>query len=278
MTMLAHILTLAVVLVGTWNGKWFPSGRAEHRASPEREAQTISAAGQMLRSGLSRLDPLGTNDLILCFNEIRGPEVARELCSAIGRTNLSVAIVTAYRRRDRFDQQQDVIMTTLPVLDATWKLWKRKDRIYPPRGYAHARLRLPSGAEASVYAVHLKSNYGATTEELRLDNRAKRAAAIGQLISQEPRGSTVIIAGDFNADRWRAEFADETIFEQLEKAGFDNPLADLPAASRATYPSRRHGDSTLDYIMLRGMRVLRNPLIESSGSISDHDAVLMLCQ
>ena len=32
------ILLLAAVVVGTWNGNWFPSGRAEHRAHPDVEA------------------------------------------------------------------------------------------------------------------------------------------------------------------------------------------------------------------------------------------------
>ena len=40
---------LLALVVGTWNGEWFPSGRAEHRASDEVERETIRAAGQMLR-------------------------------------------------------------------------------------------------------------------------------------------------------------------------------------------------------------------------------------
>ena len=28
---------LAAVVVGTWNGNWFPTGRAEHRAHPDVE-------------------------------------------------------------------------------------------------------------------------------------------------------------------------------------------------------------------------------------------------
>ena len=50
------VMTIASILlalvVGTWNGEWFPSGRAEHRASDEVERETIRAAGQMLREGL----------------------------------------------------------------------------------------------------------------------------------------------------------------------------------------------------------------------------------
>ena len=99
-------LLLAAVTVGTWNGEWFPSGRAEHRAAPEIEEGAIRAAGRMLRAGLAQADPAGTNDLVLCFNEFRrdtdGASVAARLCQEVGRTNLHVAVVSGYRRRDRF--------------------------------------------------------------------------------------------------------------------------------------------------------------------------------
>ena len=49
---LASAILLAAVTVATWNGEWFPSGRAEHRASPEKEERTIRRAGDMLRRAL----------------------------------------------------------------------------------------------------------------------------------------------------------------------------------------------------------------------------------
>jgi endonuclease/exonuclease/phosphatase family metal-dependent hydrolase len=278
---------LAAVVVGTWNGNWFPSGRAEHRAHPDVEAATIKAVGAMLRGGIDALDPAGTNDLVLCFNEIRGPRVARELCSAIGRTNLSVAVVTGYRRRDRFDQQQDVIMTTLPVAEASWSLWKSSKGVRPPRGYAMAKVVVAPAVTSTVYAVHLKSNYGATTDELRAANREKRRLPIEQLVEMESPGKSrkkdaplergpAIIAGDFNADRWRREFAGETIFARLEEAGFENVLALLPEGSRGTHPNRRWGDSALDYIYVRGLEVKGPPSILPAGDLSDHQPVFAL--
>ena len=273
----SQFLAIAAVVVGTWNGKWFPSGRAEHRASPAVEAATIAAAGGMIRSGLAKIDPEGTNDLILCFNEIRNADAANGLCAAIGRTNLTVAIISGYRRRDRFDQQQDVIMTTLPVRMANWSLWRRPKRIFPPRGYAHAVIEFPGGREVSVYAVHLKSNYGATTEAIRRENRLKRMYPVEQMIEQGKNTPRVIIAGDFNADCWRKEFAEETIFKSFAAAGYENPLSRLPEGERATHPSRSFGDSTLDYVMVRGLKVVKNPVIEPSSAISDHSAVFVLC-
>ena len=272
---------IAAVVVGTWNGNWFPSGRAEHRAHPEVEAATVSAAAKMLASGLKSIDPAGTNDVILCLNEIRGPKAASNLVAQIGRKGLRVASVSAYRRRDRFDQQQDVIATTLPVAESHWSKWKVAKELTPPRGYAFAAVVLDPATTANVYAVHLKSNYGATTAKARAANREKRTLAIAQLADQEKRKRgraprPVLIAGDMNADRWSKEFADEKLFGILEEAGFENPLALLTPESRGTHPSRTHGDSALDYVFCRGVSAAEPPRIIPNDELSDHCAVFVL--
>ena len=284
MTLPASLL-LAAVTIGTWNGEWFPSGRAEHRAAPEIEQGAVRAAGRMLRAGLAQADPAGTNDLILCFNEFRrdtdGTSVAERLCREIGRPGLRVAVVSGYRRRDRFDQQQDVIATTLPVVEASWSVWKRpRDwSDTPPRGYARARVVVSPAVTATVYAVHLKSNYGQTTEALADANRRKRALAVGQILEQErPRrgkAAPVVLAGDFNADRWGAG-SNEVFFAALENAGYRNALALLPPGRRATYPgSGRFANLALDYVFLRGFTPAAPPWIVSGAGISDHDAVFV---
>jgi len=278
--MFACSLALALV-VGTWNGEWFPSGRAEHRANEQVERAAIRAAGQMLREGISAVDPAGSEDVVLCLNEIRDLETAQALCSEVGLTNLSVAVVTAYRRRDRFDQQQDVIMTTLPVAKANWSTWKTHKEATPPRGYAHADVVVSPAVTATVYAVHLKSNYGQTSEGIAHTNRLKRAHAIEQLIDQEKpkRGkckAPVIIAGDFNADRFSKSFAKETIFNSLEEAGFADAFEGVPAEGRLTLPgSGRHAGSTLDYIYMRGCGIERPPKVIPALRISDHEAVFV---
>jgi len=149
------LLLFAAVVVGTWNGNWFPSGRAEHRAHPDVETATSVAAAEMLAAGLRTIDPCGTNDVILVLNEIRGPRSASNLVARIGRAGLNVAIVSGYRRRDRFDQQQDVIATTLPVAEVHWSRWKDAGRMTPPRGYAFAAVVIDPATTANVYAVHL---------------------------------------------------------------------------------------------------------------------------
>lgn len=273
---------LAAVTVCTWNGEWFPSGRAEHRDTPENEARTIAAAGKLLSEGFAKADPTGTNDIILCLNEIRNAEAADGLLKAIGRTNLSVAVISGYRRRDRFDMQQDVIATTLPVVEANWSRWKNAWASTPPRGYAHALIELSPAVTASVYAVHLKSNYGQTTDSQAVTNRLKRTLAINQLIAQEKpkrgkNGGPMIIAGDFNADKWSPAFASETIFKSLEDAGFQNPLERISPVLRVTHPgSGRFGDSVLDYVFLRALDFVGNPLVVPAGEVSDHSPVFVI--
>lgn len=277
--MFAYALALAAVIFGTWNGKWFPSGRAEHRASAAVEARAIAGAGRFLRAGIARLDPQGTNDIILCINEIRDEETAAALCQAIGRTNLNVAIITRYRRRDRYDQQQDAILTTLPVAESHWFTWKRPTRnLYPPRGAACAALILNPATTAAVYSVHLKSNYGATSAAKKEANRVKRTQAIDQLLADSALRDkpVVLIAGDFNADKWRDEFKSETIFTAFKQNGFIDVLEQLPVEERVTYPNVWNGDSTLDYLMIRGMKAEGPTLTLSSEGISDHHAVLTL--
>ena len=279
MTMFFSIF--AAVVVGTWNGNWFPSGRAEHRAHPDVEAATVTAAAKMLAAGLREIDPLGTNDVILCLNEIRGPKAASNLVAQVGRKGLRVAVVSGYRRRDRFDQQQDVIATTLPVAEAHWSRWKSSGKTVPPRGCAFAAVVIDAATTANVYAVHLKSNYGATTPAIRESNREKRTLAISQLVEQERKkrgrpARPVVIAGDMNADRWSKEFADERLFGILEEAGFANPLATLAPDARGTHPSRRYGDSALDYVFCRGLESADRPRIVPNDGLSDHCALFAL--
>ena len=279
--MVGEFLVCASIVVGTWNGNWFPSGRAEHRAHPDVEAATITAAARMLADGLRTVDPVGTNDVILCLNEIRGPRVASNLVAQIGRKDLRVAIVSGYRRRDRFDQQQDVIATTLPVAEAHWSKWKVAGKATPPRGYAFAAVVVDPATTANVYAVHLKSNYGATTKETRAANCEKRTRANAQIVEQEKRkrgrpNRPVVVAGDMNADKWGKDFAEEKLFGMLEETGFANPLGDLPPKARGTHPSRKWGDSALDYVFCRGLKSVDGPRIVPNEELSDHYALFVL--
>ena len=267
------VVLWAAIVVGTWNGNWFPSGRAEHRAHPDVEDATITATAKMLRRGLKSVDPSGRDDVILVLNEMRGPRAASNLVARIGWPGLRMVSISGYRRRDRFDMQQDAIATTLPVVDNGWRKWSEAGRESPPRGYAYASVVVEPAVTARVCAVHLKSNYGATTDDRKRLDRAKRARSVAELLSLET-GSYVLVAGDMNADRWRSEFADERIFGLFDRAGFLDLLSLLPPDCRGTCPSRRWGDSALDYIFARGFDSVGSLRIEPAEELSDHWAFL----
>ena len=55
-----------------------------------------------------------------------------------------------------------------------------------------------------------------------------------------------------------------------------NPLADLPADARGTHPSRRYGDSALDYVFCRGLRTVGLPRIVPNDELSDHYALFVV--
>ena len=172
-------------------------------------------------------------------------------------------------------------MTTLPVAKANWSTWKTHKDAIPPRGYAHADVIVSPAVTATVYAVHLKSNYGQTTEDIAKANRLKRAYAIEQLVAQEKpkRGkfrAPVVIAGDFNADRFSKSFEKDTLFQTLLDAGFVDAFEGVPKDDRITHPgSGRHAGSTLDYIFMRGCSVESPPKVVPALRISDHDAVFV---
>ena len=273
-------LLLSAIIVGTWNGNWFPSGRAEHRAHPDVEAATSRAVARMLSDALATLDPEGTNEVVLCLNEIRG-NAATNLIAQIGRTNLCVAALSAYRRRDRFDQQQDLIATTLPVVTNGWAKFAAAGKETPPRGYAFAELLFAPAVTGKVYAVHLKSNYRANKKEVKDLNRAKRTRSVREILALEmPESPTrpVLVAGDMNADPWRAEFKDEEIFTLFEKAGFLNLLALLPPGERGTHPSARYGDSALDFVFSRGFSPRGVGRVFPNADLSDHQAFLTVIE
>ena len=274
------IAVLLAFVVGTWNGNWFPAGRSEYRAEPAVEAARIRAAGHCLAEGLKAVDPAGTNDVVLVLNEMRDEAVVQKLLESVGRKNLKIAAMTKYRLGDKADEQQDVVATTLPVVKSRWARWRYDPNGNPPRGYAFASVVVEPAVTAHVYAVHLKANGGGKDEAVALTNRLKRANAIGQFLKIESKGSVpVLLAGDFNTDCWNAKFADETLFKDLETAGFTNALASLPPKRRRTHVS----GMTLDYIMLRATAdcglVAASPLITPSASeFSDHFPVFVNVQ
>ena len=78
-------LLIFAVLVGSWNLKWFPSGRAEHRASARVETANIRDAADVIRANLTG------RGRVLFLQELRDPAACSNLVTAIGDDRLHVA-------------------------------------------------------------------------------------------------------------------------------------------------------------------------------------------
>ena len=271
--MLKSILIFAV-LAGSWNLKWFPSGRAEHRASQRVEAANIADAADVIRANLKG------NGRIMFVQEVRNPQACSNLVEAIGDPRLKVAVATAFRdfRDNRMQWQQLGILTDLPVLEAKWKYAKKADGMFVPRGYAYALLDGGSEGRIACFCVHLKSNYGARKAAMKKENMLKREAAIRQVLeaASECRADRILIAGDFNSDRFQKAFKDEKIFAILESAGFRDGWDGAELSERGTHPgSKRYPDSTLDYVFHKGYSRPVSRALAPAVPLSDHRMLVM---
>ena len=281
------------VLCGTWNLKWFPSGRAEHRAAPPVEATNIVDAADVVREGLQKAGLVssgesaivGETGVILFFQEVRDSAACSKLVDAVGATNLTVASVSAYRDWDnRLLWQQCGIATTLPVVESSWSYWKRSaTKLFLPRGYAYAVVDAGKDGLIACFCVHLKSNYGATKQEIREQNIQKREIVAKQIVDLTNKKiktadgrvvGRIIIAGDFNTDPTASSFEQEQTFPVLAQAGFVNCFAGLPLEKRGTHPGgKTYPDITFDYVLHRGFAQANEPVLSPAVPLSDHRMV-----
>jgi len=273
------ILSLCAVLCGTWNLKWYPSGRAEHRASERVEAANRADAAENVKNGL--VARVGKGDgVVLFFQEMRDGDVFSNLVATIEWDGLRMASVSSFRERDnRLGWQQCGIASNLPVVDSGFSYWKRPRKVFPPRGYAYALLDGGEDGLIACYCIHLKSDYGATTDEIRRANREKREVCMEQLVAaakkiKSPDGRPVkriLIGGDFNADPSAPRYGDERTAAILLEAGFKDGWAGVPGAERVTLPgSRRNPDRTLDFVYYRGFDACTLHVVDPEIPLSDH--------
>ena len=267
-------LVIFAVLAGSWNLKWFPSGRAEHRAYARVEAANIADAAEVIRDNLK-----GTGR-IMFLQELRSPQACSNLVAAIGDKTLKVAAASAFRdfRDNRLQWQQLGILTDLPVIESGWKYSKKAKGLFVPRGYAYALL--DGGAEGRIacFCVHLKSNYASKSLTKKKENMLKRESAISQVIEAAKycKADKIIIAGDFNSDRFQKNFKDEKIFIMLESEGYADGWKDAASSERGTYPGRgRYPDSTLDYVFQKGYGKCVSYALAPLVPLSDHRMAIM---
>lgn len=272
--MIKAFLIFAVV-AGSWNLKWFPSGRAEHRASKRVEAANIADAADVIRANLKG------NGRVMFLQEVRDVHACSNLVTAIGDTNLRVAVASAFRdfRDNRLQWQQLGILTDLPVIESKWKYAKKADGMFVPRGYAYALIDGGSEGRIACFCVHLKSNYGAKKPAAKKSNMLKREAMIRQVLDEakKVKADRILIAGDFNSDRFQESFAGERIFEMLESDGFVDGWDGVSASQRGTHPGNaRYADSTLDYIFSKGYPKCASHTLAPAVEVSDHRMLVMI--
>ena len=134
------------------------------------------------------------------------------------------------------------------------------------------------GGRIACFCVHLKSNYGANKPETKAANVAKRTAMMRQVLEAAKKVSAdrILIAGDFNADRFRRSFKDERIFPLLLEKGFSDAWEGLPLSARGTHPGNtRYPDSTIDYVFFRGFKGCKGQSLAPVHPVSDHRLAVM---
>ena len=270
---MVRLLVLAV-LAGSWNLKWFPSGRAEHRASPRVETANIHDAADVIRANFKG------KGRVLFLQELRDAQSCSNLVTAIGDPMLYVAVVSAFRdnRDNRLQWQQLGIVTDMPMIACEWKYAKKAGHAFVPRGYAYALLDGGREGRIACFCVHLKSNYGAYRAEVQDANAMRRLAMIRQVLSAAKKvdAAKTLIVGDFNADRFMPQFKSEKIFLLLEADGFLDGWMGAAAEERGTHPgSNKFPDSTLDYIFHRGFAKRISRTLAPNDFVSDHRMVVM---
>ena len=85
------------------------------------------------------------------------------------------------------------------------------------------------------------------------------------------RAAKVLIAGDFNPDRFQKAFKDERIFAMLESEWFKDCWEGASLSERGTHPGNtRYQDSTLDYVFYKGFAQCFSHSLVPSIPLSDH--------
>ena len=271
------------VVAGTWNLKWFPSGRAEHRAPAAKEKAAESDAARVAAEAVSAMRGSSKDcGIILFLQEMRDASCTSGLVARAGIKDLQVASVSSFIGRDRRrDWQQCAIATTYPVLASGWRVWRQRHGVKSPRGYAWALVDAGKDGVIACFCVHMKSNYGDVAETEKMTTWLKRMCSAEQLIEEVPqfaapdgrRATRAIVAGDFNTDIHAPEFDAEKTVRMFFADGWRDAFEGVPDAARATHPGKsRYRASTLDYILAKNMPAPAERRVFPSGGVSDHDA------
>jgi endonuclease/exonuclease/phosphatase family metal-dependent hydrolase len=253
--------TVQTIRIVAWNLQWFPGHKPE--PAPTAEAEHMESA----KAAVAQLKP----DVLL-LEEARDWESAAELCKVV--PNLEVHVVSHFEARP----QNQAVASKFPA-DSAWSDSWESGVITPPRGYSFAALKLPGHRFLLTYALHLKSNLGT----LSLDIRQRQAAAKQLLrhvnemlvIYRKQGPCAVVLGGDLNTSMDDPKFSQDQTIPALIKAGFHWTFEGVPFAERTTIPAKGgFADNCFDHVLTAG---LGKPLaaVQSFAGISDHNPVVM---
>ena len=271
------------VLVMTWNMKWFPSGKADLRISPEFERFKIAKAGTMLTEFADEVGYAADDGVILMTEEMRDAEVCSNLVVACGIPGLQLVAVSHFRDKGGYPiWQQSAVFSNLEVVEAGYQPWQSERHVEMPRGFTYAVLGRGDGLVAA-FCVHLKANVnwsGAVLETQK--NIYKREFASAQILEKlrelrtryGDRLTRAVVGGDFNTNEDDETFVSEATIRSFYGAHFRSCFRGWSQEQRTTPPaSGGFPGCTFDYILYRGFGHIRSRRIGVGAPISDHNPV-----
>jgi endonuclease/exonuclease/phosphatase family metal-dependent hydrolase len=246
----------------TWNMEYFPSKSSKDSSEA---ATRIQAAQEVLK---------GINADILLLQEVNDWKAVIDATATLD--GMQVHSVTSFKG----SRQQMAVASRWPA-DSAWyeefKTYEGEDK-GPPRGFAFAALRPPDGSYLLTYSVHLKSNRGDQSKNIRA-----REEAAKQLVSHVANYSkvystkgkvSVLVGGDFNLLQDDPKFAEEKTIPTLKAAGLTWCWEGTPREQRITWPPQEgYPAATFDHffhtITGASVRVLPH------SQLSDHSPVML---
>ncbi len=249
-----------------WNVQWFPGRRPNaSRAEEIRQTRLVQREIAQLPSDIIGLE------------EVRDFEHAGIAVKPLA--GFKVDVCSNFPPREgQTVAQQVAIASRLPAMSAWAESWKSGAAITPPRGFAFAAYQIAAKRVLLVYALHLKSNRGQLTEDMRI-----REESIHQLTSHMSAmeaaygklgALTWIIGGDFNTAPDDQRFRGERTVPELLAHGFNWAWRGVPFESRITMPpDARFPAACFDQIFFRGCTLTKAWVANTTTQTSDHRAV-----
>jgi endonuclease/exonuclease/phosphatase (EEP) superfamily protein YafD len=254
------------IRVAFWNIQWFP-GRHPN-ASAVAEQQQIAAVQRDMRA----IDA-----------DVIGIEEARDFSKAslavASRPGFKVDVCSNFPpREDQNVAQQVAIASRLTPTSAWVEMWKHNGALLPPRGFAFAVYEIAPRNLLLLYALHLKSNRGETSEDKAIREESIRQLRAHMAAMSAAYGKlgtiTWIVGGDFNTSPDDPRFAQETTTRRLLADGFSWCWQGVPFSRRITLPADKFFPSAcFDHIFFRNANLISARVIPTSKRSSDHRAI-----